>query len=154
MIAASAIRSQWFGRSAAAGRGDAAFVIAIGSFRLELRAGPHRGRATRQASAWGTTVAARDWQTKNAAARRFPERWRGARRPSTPCRADVTGRRQRARRLGLLSAIVAWSAQRPRLSSRPSTASTSKMPGEVERPVAAARSGWAIVPSLAPCSSA
>ncbi len=48
----------------------------------------------------------------------------------------------------------AWSSIRPRLSSRPSTVSTSKMPGEVVRPVSAARSGWAIEPSFAPVSSA
>ena len=48
----------------------------------------------------------------------------------------------------------AWSAIRPRLSSRPRTLSTSKMPGEVERPVSAARNGWATIPSFAPSSSA
>src|SRR6185312_153538 len=41
-----------------------------------------------------------------------------------------------------------WSAMRARLSSRPSNASTSKIPGDVVRPVRAARNGWAILPSL------
>ena len=40
-------------------------------------------------------------------------------------------------------AASAWSRSRPRDSSRPSTAITSNRPGEVARPVRAARSGCA-----------
>src|SRR4051794_18189818 len=47
-----------------------------------------------------------------------------------------------------------WSAMRARLSSRPSNANTSKIPGDVVRPVSAARSGWASLPSLTPLPSA
>src|SRR6185436_17981424 len=49
---------------------------------------------------------------------------------------------------------AAWSPSRARLSVLPSTASTSKMPGEVVRPVRAARSGCATAPSLTPARSA
>ena len=45
-------------------------------------------------------------------------------------------------------------AMRARLSSRPSTASTSKTPGEVLLPVSAARSGWATAPSFWPPAGA
>src|SRR4029079_7302526 len=41
-----------------------------------------------------------------------------------------------------------WSAMRARLSSLPNKASTSNIPGDVVRPVSAARSGWASLPSL------
>src|SRR5271163_736269 len=47
-----------------------------------------------------------------------------------------------------------WSASRARLSALPSTVSTSKMPGEVVRPVSAARNGCATAPSFAPRPSA
>ena len=43
---------------------------------------------------------------------------------------------------------------RARLSSRPSTARTSKMGGETARPVRAARKGWAMAPSFTPADSA
>src|SRR5262249_39628141 len=48
----------------------------------------------------------------------------------------------------------AWSPSRARLSDLPRTASTSKIPGEVVRPVSAARSGCATAPSLTPSVSA
>ena len=44
------------------------------------------------------------------------------------------------------------SAIRARLSSRPSSTSTSNIPGEVARPVSAARSGCATWPSLTPAA--
>src|SRR3546814_1689401 len=46
------------------------------------------------------------------------------------------------------SLFVILSARRARLSSRPSSTSTSKIPGEVARPVSAARRGCANWPSL------
>src|ERR1700716_862006 len=49
---------------------------------------------------------------------------------------------------------AALSPSRARLSVFPSTTRTSKMPGEVARPVSAARSGWATAPSLTPSASA
>src|SRR5262252_8574905 len=48
----------------------------------------------------------------------------------------------------------AWSCSRPRLSFFPSTANTSKIGGEVVRPVSAARNGCATFPSLSPLRSA
>jgi len=48
----------------------------------------------------------------------------------------------------------AWSCSRPRLSLFPSTANTSKIGGEVVRPVSAARNGCATFPSLSPLRSA
>ena len=48
----------------------------------------------------------------------------------------------RARR-AYADCLPIWSANLPRLSSRPSTLNTSKIPGEVARPVSAARKGWA-----------
>src|SRR3982750_1761035 len=47
-----------------------------------------------------------------------------------------------------------WSAMRARLSSRPNSTSTSNIPGDVVRPVRAARSGWASLPSFTPVPSA
>src|SRR5207237_4950343 len=47
-----------------------------------------------------------------------------------------------------------WSAIRARVSSRPSNAITSNIPGEVVRPVRAARRGWASLPSFTPWLSA
>ena len=47
-----------------------------------------------------------------------------------------------------------WSRMRARLSSRPSAARTSNTPGDTLRPVKAARSGWATLPSLRSFSSA
>ena len=44
---------------------------------------------------------------------------------------------------------AAWSRRRARLSSRPRTASTSNIGGDVVRPVSAARNGCATTPSLA-----
>ena len=38
----------------------------------------------------------------------------------------------------------------PKVSSRPSTSMTSKMPGEASEPVSAARNGCATAPSLTP----
>src|SRR5260221_9990417 len=47
-----------------------------------------------------------------------------------------------------------WSAIRARLSSRPNSTSTSKIPGDVVRPVRAARSGWASLASFTFLASA
>ena len=58
----------------------------------------------------------------------------------------------RSSRLAVTDAT--WSCSRPRLSFFPSTASTSKIGGEVVRPVSAARSGCATLPSLSPLRSA
>src|SRR4029078_2666603 len=49
---------------------------------------------------------------------------------------------------------AAWSRSRARLSSRPSTARTSNIGGDVVRPVRAARRGCAMAPSLRPARSA
>ncbi len=49
-----------------------------------------------------------------------------------------------------LSDSAAWSASRARLSSRPSTASTSKTGGRSQSPVSAARNGCATLPSFRP----
>ena len=68
--------------------------------------------------------------------------------------APAQSRRCPTRRLSARSRAVGrrWSANRARLSLFPSTASTSKIPGEVVRPVSAARSGCATLPSLTPRS--
>ena len=50
--------------------------------------------------------------------------------------------------------VVAASARRARLSSRPSTAMTSKIGGEAVLPVSAARKGCAAWPNFSPCASA
>src|SRR5947209_10306153 len=47
-----------------------------------------------------------------------------------------------------------WSAMRLRLSPLPSKTSTSKIPGDTVRPVSAARSGWASLPSFTSRASA
>ena len=72
---------------------------------------------------------------------------------SLPVSAPLQGTRKPRLRLRYLP-VPARSAIRARLSLRPSTCSTSKMGGEVVRPVSAARKGWATPPSLAPASSA
>ena len=76
-----------------------------------------------------------------------------------PAGARCGGRRTcgcRSRRVNrhccVASSSLAWSAMRARLSALPSTISTSKMPGDVVRPVSAARNGCATAPSLAPCA--
>ncbi len=72
---------------------------------------------------------------------------------SLPLNALVQRTRKPRLRLRYLP-VPARSAMRARLSLRLSTCSTSKMGGEVVRPVSAARKGWATPPSFAPASSA
>src|SRR4249920_709146 len=55
---------------------------------------------------------------------------------------------------GIKNYEAVWSRSRARLSSRPRTASTSNIGGDVVRPVSAARNGCAIAPSLRPARSA
>src|SRR5262249_4229391 len=74
---------------------------------------------------------------------------------AAPCRQSVFcshGEWSGLWRLAMPAA--AWSCRRARLSLFPNTANTSKIGGEVLRPVSAARNGCATVPSLTPLRSA
>ena len=79
--------------------------------------------------------------------------------PTEPLRGPGSrGSCRRGSSVAFSSAIILApsirSAMRARLSSRPSRTRTSNMPGEVARPVSAARSGCATWPSLTPAPSA
>src|SRR5207302_24436 len=146
------------------------FEIAAGvcghDFILELRSAAHRRMAQWETPARLFGAIASPFAPQDAPVSRGPcavrpkdenalrpfTKSRGRGSPGRPGR-DVlrcVGGAPRARAVARRKGYPAWSPSRARLSVLPSTASTSKIPGEVVRPVSAARSGCATERTTSP----